>query len=332
MLLRQVQGIRYKGVICDKCGVEVARAKVRRERMGHIELACPVSHIWFAKGIPSRLGLLLDLSPRSLEHVLYFSQYIVISVDEAARNRAIDTLREGMEREATERELQFAEKISAIEDAGAKSIAQVEQKLAEQLARLEDEEKRGLEALEKKLTALQKALDKAKSKPVSKDVALEDQVVLAAGEIADPEAQQRLQALAESRRSELAALFAQRRQEAELIAPKKAQELRDAAWAEAEPLRKKMQDEHRKVAEEYRLRIEELEDLKDPVRDDAVSLLTEPKFRELNTSNPEVFEAGMGAEAILEILRHVDLDELAVKLLQETQNFAGSGARRPASS
>ena len=63
--------IRYKGVICDKCGVEVARAKVRRERMGHIELACPVSHIWFAKGIPSRLGLLLDLSPRGLERVLY---------------------------------------------------------------------------------------------------------------------------------------------------------------------------------------------------------------------------------------------------------------------
>jgi DNA-directed RNA polymerase subunit beta' len=80
--------IRYKGVICDKCGVEVARAKVRRERMGHIELACPVSHIWFAKGIPSRLGLLLDLSPRSLEHVLYFSQYIITSVNGEAREAA----------------------------------------------------------------------------------------------------------------------------------------------------------------------------------------------------------------------------------------------------
>jgi DNA-directed RNA polymerase subunit beta' len=196
------------------------------------------------------------------------------------------------------------------------------------LARLEDEEKRGLEALEKKLTALEKALDKAKNKPVSKDVALEDQVVLAAGEIADPEAQRRLQALAESRRAELAALFAQRRQEAELIAPKKAQELRDAAWAEAEPLRKKMQDEHRKVAEEYRLRIEELEDLKDPVRDDAVSLLMEPKFRELNTSYPEVFHAGMGAEAVLEILRHVGLDELAVKMRQEIQNFSGQRRKK----
>ena len=81
--------IRYKGIICDKCGVEVARAKVRRERMGHIELACPVSHIWFAKGIPSRLGLLLDLSPRSLERVLYFSHYIITSVNEEARQAII---------------------------------------------------------------------------------------------------------------------------------------------------------------------------------------------------------------------------------------------------
>ncbi len=70
--------IRYKGVICDRCGVEVTRAKVRRERMGHIELAAPVSHIWYFKGIPSRMGLILDVTPRNLEKVLYFANYIVI--------------------------------------------------------------------------------------------------------------------------------------------------------------------------------------------------------------------------------------------------------------
>jgi len=69
--------VRYKGVVCDRCGVEVTKAKVRRERMGHIELAAPVSHIWYFKGIPSRLGLMLDMSPRSLEKVLYFAQYVV---------------------------------------------------------------------------------------------------------------------------------------------------------------------------------------------------------------------------------------------------------------
>ena len=70
--------IRYKGVVCDRCGVEVTRSKVRRERMGHIELAAPVSHIWYFKGIPSRMGLLLDISPRLLEKVLYFASYIVV--------------------------------------------------------------------------------------------------------------------------------------------------------------------------------------------------------------------------------------------------------------
>ncbi len=70
--------VRYKGVICDRCGVEVTKSKVRRERMGHIELAAPVSHIWYFKGIPSRMGILLDMSPRSLEKVLYFASYIVI--------------------------------------------------------------------------------------------------------------------------------------------------------------------------------------------------------------------------------------------------------------
>ena len=74
--------VRYKGVVCDRCGVEVTKAKVRRERMGHIELAAPVSHIWYFKGIPSKMGILLDMSPRSLEKVLYFASYIVIDPGE----------------------------------------------------------------------------------------------------------------------------------------------------------------------------------------------------------------------------------------------------------
>ena len=71
--------IRYKGIVCDRCGVEVTRSKVRRERMGHIELAAPVSHIWYFKGIPSRMGLILDMSPRNLEKILYFASYVVIN-------------------------------------------------------------------------------------------------------------------------------------------------------------------------------------------------------------------------------------------------------------
>ena len=86
--------IRYKGVICDRCGVEVARSKVRRERMAHIQLAAPVAHVWYSKGIPSRLGLLLDLSPRNLERVLYFAKYIITHVDEEYREELIAAMSE----------------------------------------------------------------------------------------------------------------------------------------------------------------------------------------------------------------------------------------------
>ena len=70
--------IKYKGNVCEKCGVEITKSKVRRERMGHIELVAPVSHIWYFKGIPSRMGLILDMSPRALEKILYFANYVVL--------------------------------------------------------------------------------------------------------------------------------------------------------------------------------------------------------------------------------------------------------------
>ena len=94
--------IRYKGVICDRCGVEVTRAKVRRERMGHIKLAAPVAHIWFSKSTPSRLGLLLDVSPKNLERVLYFAQYIVTSINNDEKLDAINFFRQDTEQKIQE--------------------------------------------------------------------------------------------------------------------------------------------------------------------------------------------------------------------------------------
>ncbi|MBB4662939.1 DNA-directed RNA polymerase subunit beta' [Conexibacter arvalis] len=86
--------VRYKGIVCERCGVEVTRSKVRRERMGHIDLAAPVSHIWFFKGVPSRIGYLLDMAPKELEKVLYFAASIVTWIDEEARDRDLDTLQD----------------------------------------------------------------------------------------------------------------------------------------------------------------------------------------------------------------------------------------------
>ncbi len=124
--------VRFKGIICERCGVEVTRSKVRRERMGHIELAAPVTHIWYFKGVPSRLGYLLDLAPKDLEKVIYFAAYMITAVDEDARHRDLSSL-EGkvqLERERLEkrrdgmiedRTKKLEEDLAALEDEGAKA-------------------------------------------------------------------------------------------------------------------------------------------------------------------------------------------------------------------
>ncbi|MGB4833553.1 MAG: DNA-directed RNA polymerase subunit beta', partial [Candidatus Moraniibacteriota bacterium] len=100
--------IRYQGIVCDKCGVEVTRAIVRRERMGHIKLATPVSHIWFLRGVPSKIGLALGISPQDLERVIYFSSYIIMEVKEALKEQTLEALEK--EYKAKTKEIRAAEK------------------------------------------------------------------------------------------------------------------------------------------------------------------------------------------------------------------------------
>ena len=108
--------VRYKGIICERCGVEVTRQKVRRERMGHIDLAAPVSHIWFFKGVPSRIGYLLDIAPKELEKVLYFAASIVTSVDKEARERDVPELEGKVEQERERLKLDREEALAALEE------------------------------------------------------------------------------------------------------------------------------------------------------------------------------------------------------------------------
>lgn len=126
--------VRFKGIICERCGVEVTRSKVRRERMGHIELAAPVTHIWYFKGVPSRLGYLLDLAPKDLEKVIYFAAYMITHVDEDARHRDLSSLEAKIDmevkqletrrdNEVNERLAKLEEDLKALEDEGAKADA-----------------------------------------------------------------------------------------------------------------------------------------------------------------------------------------------------------------
>ena len=107
--------IRYKGIICDKCGVEVTHSRVRRERMGHITLATPVAHVWYFKGAPSRLSLLLDVPPKSLESVIYFAQYLVTSVDTKAQAAAVEQLQKELAAKKTDLKSQTGTQIEALQ-------------------------------------------------------------------------------------------------------------------------------------------------------------------------------------------------------------------------
>jgi DNA-directed RNA polymerase subunit beta' len=157
--------VRFKGIICEKCGVEVTRAKVRRERMGHIELAAPVSHIWYFKGVPSRMGYLLDIAPRDLEKVLYFASSIITSVNEDDREADLPMLREELEAELEKLEADVAEEKARIESERERLIAVATGELepeegesfdeeidpADRIKKIEAEAKRDLKDLDEEL-------------------------------------------------------------------------------------------------------------------------------------------------------------------------------------
>ena len=124
--------VRFKGIVCERCGVEVTKSSVRRERMGHIELAAPVTHIWYFKGVPSRLGYLLDMAPKDLEKVIYFAAYMIINVDDEARHREIPELEKELRQEIKQSEkerdallagrmTELEKDLAALEEPGAKA-------------------------------------------------------------------------------------------------------------------------------------------------------------------------------------------------------------------
>jgi DNA-directed RNA polymerase subunit beta' len=161
--------VRFKGIICERCGVEVTRAKVRRERMGHIELAAPVTHIWYFKGVPSRLGYLLDLAPKDLEKIIYFAAYLITSVDADARHRDLATVEASIgveakriedkrDADAETRQKKLEEDIAALEAEGAKGDVRrkVREGAERELRQIRDRAQRELDKLTEVLDTFKK--------------------------------------------------------------------------------------------------------------------------------------------------------------------------------
>jgi len=121
--------VRFKGIVCDKCGVEVTLSRVRRERMGHIDLAAPVSHVWFFKGAPSKLSLLLDISPKALTSVIYFSKYLVMRINEEGREAAKQNILEQREAKLVEVRASFDKQIEELKDKGLVELKDLKKKI-----------------------------------------------------------------------------------------------------------------------------------------------------------------------------------------------------------
>ena len=274
--------VRFKGIVCDKCGVEVARAKVRRERMGHIDLASPVSHIWYFKGTPSRLGVLLDISPRNLEKVLYFAAYITISVDAEARQRAI----EGIEAAVAERSTQ-------VDVATTEQQQVIETKVQEEFDRLDAEKHQRIAEL---LMGISPMAGNSEADVVD-------------GETQSSGSVDGAQLEDETRR-----IGSETDREKERI--------RAVANSEIDALARKMNEE----IETLEASIQSKKDSVDKIA--PMQFLTDTQYRELQEVAPGIFRAGMGAEAILEIIRELDLETLSAQLRHDVHSSSSQKRKK----
>ncbi|MGI8925622.1 MAG: DNA-directed RNA polymerase subunit beta' [Tepidiformaceae bacterium] len=320
--------VRYKGIVCDKCGVEVARAKVRRERMGHVELASPVSHIWFVKGTPSKLGLLLDISPRNLERVLYFAQYLITEVDAEAKQREMARVEEERARSIEERLTPDRERLDSLERQLEQANADLQASVKERAAQIQAERKISRDAL---AAAVERATEQAQAshdagQPLGAEIAFLGAVVLEAGAKVTKAAVTRVTREG-TKKLEAFDKETKKLVEAEsLLADTALDDAKASLYDELHPLQQKAQGIRDEVDEQYRERLRDLDELVDPIRDDRSSLLTETRYRELSDLFGHVFKAGMGAEAVLQVLERVDLDVLRTNLKQEI--LVASGQRR----
>ncbi len=322
--------IRYKGIICDKCGVEVTRSKVRRERMGHIQLASPVSHIWYFKGTPSRLGILLDISPRNLERILYFALYIVTHVDEEARQRALKALDEQSEGRGGAGGQRLAELEDQLKVDVNRKRDELQAALAATRAELEAQRTSRTEEVVREAQAVEAALTALKSAAAEETIAFAPtgEVVVGAGEKGGKDALARLRRIVAAETDRVTEELKQRELDEERMTEQKVQDLVAAMDESLRAERESLASEAQGQKEELRRARDEIESLK------PLMTIGETEFRQLDEKygsgarTGRIFWAGMGAEAVRDIIVRMDLDELSRALHAEVRTSSGQRRKK----
>lgn len=320
------KNIRYKGIVCDKCGVEITRASVRRERMGHIELAAPVAHVWYTRRVPSHLGLLLNISRRNLDRVLYFAQYIVTHVDEDARTRAIKRLEE----ESAESELALNEEYAARKEAIKASVSGELLALETQVGEINEQYDKQVDEFTETVVKAAQSLERQIE--TSMGVVLETGLVFKpTGEIlAQPGekiGREHLVAVQEASRS----CLSERQGEIEAKRTIEVQTLEDRISQIKEAVQQQMEE----IDEELSVEIDQLYGNVQADREDLLSIqqiefLGEARYRQLKSKWGQVFKAGMGAEAFFEILSSMNLDQMAEDLWVEIRTTRSKQRKKKA--
>ena len=316
--------VRYKGIVCDKCGVEVARAKVRRERMGHIELAAPVSHIWFVKGTPSRIGLLLDKSPRELERVLYFASFIITSVDEQARQRALEGVERDAETKRTRLEHQLSEATETVKSELETRLADLEERRKGELQAIDERHSREVDEIMVEARPLQEQLQGLVGQATPHDVSFQGKAIVREDAAVQKEHLATLRDLAAAKVEELGQVAETDKQDVSFRLDAEADLLRHQAEERVDELTGQYESELAAVQQNVETSRKEIEAIK------PLALVPEGQFRDLSEKFGQwrFFKAGMGAEAIREALAALDLDVLRDALRNEIRTAPAAGQRR----
>jgi DNA-directed RNA polymerase subunit beta' len=315
---------RYKGITCDKCGVEVTRSAVRRERMGHIALATPVAHIWYTRRIPSQMGMLLDVSRRNLDRVLYFAQYIVTYVDEEARKKALQRLEDEISVSEREQAADVNARIAEIKTRRDQKTSELKQKQALLEQGYDEDIAEQMDPIIKEGQKLEKQLQDQMGEPAKKTIVFEstDGKIIDAG---DKVASKHITLIQKNVQKKLEILENE-------LKDKKQRELEDLKTQTA-TVKAEADQEMEALRSELETQTSASSNQSSRLRDELLELrpftfLSEIRYRELKQRWGQVFRADMGAEAFYDILERLDLDKLSEELWHEVRTTKSKQKRK----
>ncbi|HRL10281.1 MAG TPA: hypothetical protein PKX07_00275, partial [Aggregatilineales bacterium] len=320
------KNIRYRGIICDKCGVEVTRASVRRERMGHIELAAPVAHVWYTRRVPSYLGLLLDVSRRNLDRVLYFAQYVVTHVDEDARQKALSRIDKELALKESELGGDLSDQLTVLSQQRTQILADFEARAVDIKKHFEDELNRLSDRLMQEAQSVQQRIESLANKPAPSDINLEnaDTVVVAKGEIVSLDHISRVQTAVRNFLTELENEIREMREQ-------ELQRLNGEANAAVADIDQQLEEMNTQRDSRLGSVIQAAEKARNELKElHTLQFLAEMRYRELRSKYGQVFRADMGAEAFYDILKGLDLDKLSVELWHEVRTTKSKQRKKKA--